>query len=92
MTIIKKLPIELLFFSTALVLLYFMDTTKAHVSFCPLAYFGFKFCPGCGLGHSLHYFMHFEFLKSWRAHPIGIFAFFVIIYRLYTLTRKTLKI
>ncbi|MFC5282456.1 DUF2752 domain-containing protein [Pedobacter alpinus] len=69
-----------------------MDTSKAHVSLCPLAYFNFKFCPGCGLGHSLHYFMHFEWLKAWKAHPIGFFAFFVIIHRIYTLTIKTMKI
>ncbi|MEO5910036.1 MAG: DUF2752 domain-containing protein [Pelobium sp.] len=67
-----------------------MDVGSPHSSLCPLAWLGFKFCPGCGLGHSLYYLMHFQFLNSWHAHPIGIFAFFVIIYRICTLTLKTI--
>nr|MBC7613476.1 DUF2752 domain-containing protein [Pseudopedobacter sp.] len=68
-----------------------MNIGANHSSLCPFAYFGFKHCLGCGLGHSLYYFMHFEFSKSWQAHPVGIFAFLVIIHRIYTLTIKTFK-
>ncbi|MBK0382219.1 DUF2752 domain-containing protein [Pedobacter sp. SD-b] len=82
--------LEIIFFAVALIALYCMDTSKNHVSLCPFANFGFKFCPGCGLGHSLNYLMHFQALKSWRAHPLGIFTFFVIIYRLCTLIIKTI--
>jgi hypothetical protein len=89
---LKSYGLEILFFSSALILLYFMDIHKPHVSLCPFAYFGFKFCPGCGLGHSLYYLMHFQIQNSWKAHPIGIFAFVVIIYRLCTLTIKTLTL
>jgi len=86
---LRKVPLELLFFSTALLLLYFMDVAKPHHSFCPLDRIGFDFCPGCGIGRSLHYFMHGDFNKSWQMHPLGFFAFFVIIFRICGLTRKT---
>jgi hypothetical protein len=84
-------PIELLFFSSALVGLFFLDVSQHHFSFCPLASLGFKFCPGCGLGHSLYYLMHFQFQHSWEAHPLSFFAFFVIIHRIYTLSKKQLN-
>lgn len=86
----KKIPLELLFFSVGLTCLFFLNVDKAHASLCPFAHFGFKYCPGCGLGHSLHYLMHLQFSQSWKAHPLGIFAFVVIIHRIYTLIIKTL--
>ncbi|ADY53850.1 hypothetical protein Pedsa_3315 [Pseudopedobacter saltans DSM 12145] len=85
----KKIPLELIFFSVALVLLYFLDASQQHESLCPLNRLGFSFCPGCGLGRSIHFFMHGEFNKSFQFHPLGFFAFFVITYRIYSLTRKT---
>jgi hypothetical protein len=89
---LKKAPLELLFFTTALVCLFFLDTNKPHFSLCPLAAAGFDFCPGCGLGRSIYYVMHFELSKSWAIHPLGIFALIVIIQRIYTLTIKQIKL
>lgn len=85
---IEKIPLELLFFSTALVLLYFLNPAQEHHSLCIINRLGFDFCPGCGLGRSIHYLMHGEFGKSFQIHPLGFFGFFVIIYRIYSLIIK----
>jgi hypothetical protein len=81
-------PFELLFFTAALIGLYFLDSSAVHISFCPLAAMGLDFCPGCGLGRSIHSLMHGHFKTSLEMHPLGFFAFGVIILRIYTLTRK----
>ena len=89
---LKKAPIELLFFITALVCLFFIAPNKPHFSLCPLAAAGFNFCPGCGLGRSIYLLMHFELHQAWSIHPLGFFALIVIIHRIYTLTKKEMKL
>jgi hypothetical protein len=84
----KKNLLELLFFLSALVSLYFSDINQSHFNLCPLAAMGFSFCPGCGLGHSIYYLMHLNFIQSWESHHLGFFAFIVIIHRIYTLTKN----
>jgi hypothetical protein len=78
---LNTFPLELLFFSAALTGLYFLNPSTAHVSFCPLAAMGLDFCPGCGLGRSIHYLMHGHLKTSLEMHPLGFFAFGVIILR-----------
>lgn len=68
--------------SIALIALYFMEPGGSHFSLCPLHNVGISFCPGCGLGHSLHYLMHFQLKASFVAHPLGWFAFIVLIHRI----------
>ena len=87
----RQIPIELLFFSLGLLFLYFINPNKIHSSICPFANLGFVFCPGCGLGRSLYYLMHFQVGKSWEMHPLGFFGFAVITFRIYTLTRNILN-
>jgi hypothetical protein len=55
-----------------LLLLFFMDTTKEAFSFCLFRLIGFSSCPGCGIGHSIHFALHFQFREAWLAHPFGI--------------------
>ena len=57
-------------------------TNDAHYSFCIFKFLGLKFCPGCGLGHSISYLFHGEIRKSFSAHPLGIFAVIVLICRI----------
>jgi hypothetical protein len=57
---------------------------------------GFKFCPGCGLGHSISYLFHGDIQESFSTHPLGIFAVIIILCRIYNLFRlnifsKTIK-
>ena len=82
---------ELLFWLTALVLLFFMVPANMHFTLCPLSNLGFDFCPGCGLGHSIHYAMWFDFAQSFSSHPLGIIALFIILYRISQLIIKPLK-
>jgi hypothetical protein len=58
-----------------------------HFTVCPIRNLGWDFCPGCGLGMSIHYFLHFDFTNSINAHPLGIFAAVVLIYRISVLTK-----
>ena len=55
-----------------LLLLFFMDTTKEQFSFCVFRQLGISFCPGCGIGHSIHFALHFQLQEAWQAHPFGI--------------------
>ncbi|MFY7900869.1 MAG: DUF2752 domain-containing protein [Chitinophagaceae bacterium] len=80
--------IELLFFSAAIITLYCMDVATTSTSFCVFKWIGFNSCFGCGIGHSIHYALHFQFLKSFQAHPLGIFAICIILCRIFTLVFK----
>lgn len=77
---------ELLFWLTALILLALMPPgIDSHYSLCIFKLFGFNFCPGCGLGHSISYLFHGDVQASLEAHPLGIFAFLVIAFRIFKL-------
>lgn len=74
--------LELIFFVTALLYLYFLPFNGSGFSFCILDNLGFKYCPGCGLGSSISEVMHFNIKESFHTHPLGLFAFFVILFRI----------
>ena len=82
---------ELLFWISALVLLFIAMPDSNHFTLCPLSNLGFEFCPGCGLGHSIHYAMWFDITKSFSSHPLGIVAIFILIHRIYQLLIKLFK-
>jgi len=78
---------ELTAWVSALILLALMDPcTSPHYSFCIFKFLGFRYCPGCGIGHSISYLFRGDFRASFSAHPLGIFALAVIIYRIYKLS------
>jgi len=79
MTYLKKY-MEQIIWTLALVFLFFMDTTVNAPSFCLFKAIGFHFCPGCGIGHAIHYALHFNFVQSFHAHILGIPATFGILY------------
>ncbi|HUZ61922.1 MAG TPA: DUF2752 domain-containing protein [Hanamia sp.] len=77
---------ELTAWIAALVSLAFMDpSVSPHYSFCIFKNLGFKYCPGCGLGHSISYLFHGNLHASFSAHPLGVFALCVILFRIYKL-------
>lgn len=77
---------ELTFWITALLLLAFMNPgTETHYSFCIFKFIGIKFCPGCGIGHAISFLFHGDIRSSISAHPLGIFALIVILFRIYKL-------
>jgi len=83
--------LELLFWISGIAALAFMDFTTNHFTLCPLNNLGFDFCPGCGLGMSIHHLFRLDFANSWHSHILGGFALIVILYRIYVLTRNLIS-
>ena len=75
--------------TTALVLLFFMDTSGESASFCLFKRVGFAHCPGCGIGHAIHEALHFRFAASFHEHMLGIPAVAII---MYTIIKSVLTI
>ncbi len=73
---------ELLFWVSALVTLFFLNESKSETSLCVFSLLGVGHCPGCGIGHSIHYALHFKFAASFHHHPLGIFGVLVIFNRI----------
>ncbi|MFD2036657.1 DUF2752 domain-containing protein [Belliella marina] len=93
-TSIRKLPLELIFWIAALIGILRIDPYDAHhFSLCPLDNLGISWCPGCGLGRAMSLLTRGDFQASWSMHPLAMFAFAVIIYRIFELIRnkKTTK-
>ncbi|KAA2245828.1 DUF2752 domain-containing protein [Chitinophaga agrisoli] len=90
-TSIKNLHIELLVWPLALTALYFMNPHGSGPSLCPLKWLGVPWCPGCGLGHAIHYLLHGNWRASWNSHPMGAFALIVLLYRTFDLARQAFR-
>ncbi len=89
---IKNIDLEKLLWITALVFLIFVDPAKEQVfTLCLFHNLGIESCPGCGLGRSISYFYRGEISNSLSMHPLGIFAFFIILYRILSLQINSLK-
>ncbi|MDR3697140.1 DUF2752 domain-containing protein [Mucilaginibacter sp.] len=83
---------ELVFWIAALVSLALTDPmAQVHFSLCPLKALGFKWCPGCGLGHAISFLIHGDIRSSFRAHWLGIPAVIVLLYRIYALIKQRIK-
>lgn len=86
---------ELLFWLSAMVFLYLNPVGESHFTCCPIGALGFSWCPGCGLGHSIHHYLHLDFAHGWEAHYLGAVAIPLIMYRMYQLFNinhiKTIK-
>lgn len=91
MKAIQRVPLELIFWILALVLL---GTAKPHshlagdhFTFCPLANLGVKWCPGCGIGRSITQLFHGNIRESIAQHWFGIPALLIILYRIVVLAK-----
>lgn len=84
---------ELLAWITALLSLALMNTTTAEPSLCVFRFAGFDHCPGCGLGSSIQYAIHLQLFQSFNAHPFGVPAVGILLYRIKQLlfSRKTVN-
>lgn len=72
----------------ALIVLAFSDPMASHYSLCPLHNMGFDWCPGCGLGHSISWLFRGQIEQSFYAHPLGIPALIIILFRIFSIFRK----
>jgi hypothetical protein len=79
---------EALFWVAAMVVLFFMPAAGGGPTLCPLHWLGFRYCPGCGIGHAIHYALHLQFAKSFQAHPAGIAAVIIVLVRVKQLVFK----
>jgi hypothetical protein len=83
--------LELWFWFAGIVFLFFWSPAASHFTLCPISNLGLDFCPGCGLGHAIHYAMWLDFKASFNWHPLGIPALLIILHRIITLTIKRIK-
>jgi hypothetical protein len=83
---------ELMVWTSALIGLWALGgSSDHHYDLCPLDQLGFTWCPGCGIGRAMHYFMQGDFSSSWEYHPLGGFAVGVILIRIIELIRLITK-
>lgn len=54
----------------------------SHFTLCPFRLLGFKWCPGCGIGHAIAWLLHGQIRQSLKAHWLGIPALVIIFYRI----------
>lgn len=80
--------LECLLWLLAILLLYFMPVNKPAPSLCIFSLLGFGNCPGCGIGHAIHFALRLQFATSLYHHPLGIFAVIVIFRRIIQLIKK----
>ncbi|MDN5201319.1 DUF2752 domain-containing protein [Fulvivirgaceae bacterium BMA10] len=86
----KYLPLEGFIWLIGLICLaFFYPGTNAHFTLCFFHHLGFEFCPGCGLGRSIAYFLHGEISRSLYEHPLGIMAFLVLCFRIIQLFKQS---
>ena len=79
---------ELIVWISALVLLFFMKTDTSAQSLCLFKWLNTTYCPGCGLGHSIHAALHLQLMASLKLHPMGIAAVLIILNRIKQLILK----
>ncbi len=72
---------EAVIWIAALIFLAASNPACHHYTLCPLDNLGFPYCPGCGLGRSIGYFLRLDIKSSFLAHPLGIPAVFLLVYR-----------
>jgi hypothetical protein len=88
---VKRIPREAAIWLLALIALAIAPQSVGHFTLCPLGNAGIAICPGCGLGRSIGYLFRGEIAESWHAHPLGIFAVFVLSYRIVLLILNAFK-
>ena len=65
---------------------------ETHFSWCFFDNIGLSWCPGCGLGRSIALLYHGELAASFKAHPLGMFAVMVLLYRIVTIVFRKNKL
>jgi len=88
---LKRVPLEMIFWMAALIYLAGIDPGAEHMSVCMLKFLGVSWCPGCGIGHSISYLLHGEIVQSFQAHWLGVFAFFILLNRIIQLLKLEFK-
>ncbi len=77
-----KTNFELLFWITAMTALFFLPEKSSATSLCVFTWLGFGHCPGCGIGHAIHYALHLDLIASFQHHIMGIPGLIIIFIRI----------
>ncbi|WP_316750344.1 DUF2752 domain-containing protein [Pedobacter gandavensis] len=92
MKTLHRIPVELIFWITALALLAFAEPiAKGHIhhfTLCPLANMGIDWCPGCGIGRAITQLFHGNIKESLAQHWFGIPALMIIVHRIIELINR----
>jgi len=64
-----------------------MKPDEHATSLCFFKNLGFPLCPGCGLGHGIHYFLHGQWTASIHHHWLAPLVVAVLVYRILQLAR-----
>lgn len=87
--LLYKIEWEALMWLSSLIYLYLICPYEIqHFTFCPYKNLGIEFCPGCGIGKSISFLYYFDFISSFQTHPLGIFAFVILVYRIFRLIKQ----
>ena len=90
--VVFRLPVEAIVWTAGLLILALYDPhQQEHMSICVFNNLGFQYCPGCGLGRSISYFLRGDIMMSLTAHPIGIAAALILVYRIYKSSMDYIK-
>ena len=90
---LKRTHLEACFWLIAIIMLAFSNPIEeGHASLCLIKNLNLGFCPGCGLGHSIAWLFRGEFVSSFNAHPLGIPAVIVLLYRSFSLLKNDISI
>jgi hypothetical protein len=85
--------VEALLWTGALLAVYVLDPSgPGRVDLCLFHRVGLDFCPGCGLGGSIHHLLHGDFAGSWKLHPLGAPALLIIGARAASLWRRSFAV
>jgi hypothetical protein len=88
--LLKKINPEIIIWISGLIILAAINPNdQSHFSICPFHNLGFKYCPGCGLGHSISYLFHGSIRQSIECHILGIPAVVILTYRIISLLKKS---
>ncbi|HVI49234.1 MAG TPA: DUF2752 domain-containing protein [Chitinophaga sp.] len=83
----RKINLELILWPTGLLLLFLMQPDTQGPSWCLFKNAGLPFCPGCGLGHGIHYFLHGQFKASLHHHWLAPAVTVILVHRIIQLAR-----
>ncbi len=78
----KRAHLEAFFWIASIIALALTSPAKeGHASLCLIKNTGLGFCPGCGLGHAISWLFRGEIVASFKSHPLGIPATFILLMR-----------
>ena len=88
----KRIGLEAIIWLAAFFYLAIHDPyVQAEFTLCPLENLGFHYCPGCGLGRSVSFFIHGDIARSVQTHLLGIPATIILLSRTFSLFNVALE-